>query len=248
MTRYQVILIDDELESTRLLRYFLEKYCPRLEIIGEAHDLQNGLRLINSLRPDIAFLDIRLHKDTIFDLLDQVVFSEMEIILVTAYEQYALKAFKYSVVDYILKPISIDELTQAADKAIERVEERRSFQKREEETHTNSLISRDSITIHSMDHDRILKLEDIVFCQSDGRYTIFFLKDNQQVIASKNLGEFEKALPSPNFYRVHHSFIINTRHIKEIRRKEGMYCHMSSDAIIPVSKRRQTDLNSLLKI
>ena len=250
MKKYSAIIIDDEDNNLLLLNHFISKFCLSIDIINQAASIEEALVVIDQAKPDILFLDIQLNDKVVFDLLDVIDFSDIEIIFVTAFDFYALKAFKYNAVDFILKPISIEDLTLAVNKCIKRIEEKKAFEVSnvfDIDQNTPAQAS-NFITITSLNKVDVIKKEDIVFCKSDGRYTTFYLKSNEEVVACRNLGEFEQMLDVINFFRIHHSYIVNINYILNINKKAGYYCEMTNKIMLPVSKRRQESLNKFLKI
>ena len=249
MNKYKAYIVDDELNNIELLKHFLKKYCINIDIIGESQTFEQSVSDLNFLQPNILFLDIKLNDKNAFDILDVIDTSEYEIIFITAYEDFALKAFKYNAIDYILKPLSIEDLILAVNKAIVRIDERVIFENQmiSYSTYKNNKSS-NILTISSLDKVDIIKKEDIIFCKSDGRYTTFFLNDKTEVMACKNLGEFEDMLKEDTFFRIHHSYIVNVRYVKKINKKAGYYCEMSNGALLPIAKRRQDTFNIFLKM
>jgi two-component system LytT family response regulator len=248
MNKYKAYIVDDEISNLELIKHFLTKYCVNIEIIGESQSLGQSVKDLSILSPQILFLDIKLQDNTAFDILDNIDASEYEIIFVTAYHDYALKAFKYNAIDYILKPISIEELILAVNKAILRIEEKIVFDN--QVIHNTINPTRNSpniITISSLDKVDIIKKEDILFCKSDGRYTTFFLNNNTEIMACKNLGEFQELLKDDPFFRIHNSYIVNIKYVKNINKKTGYYCEMLNGTYLPIAKRRQDSFNLFLK-
>lgn len=249
MTKYDALIIDDEISSLNIIKHFVSKYCLNINIVGEATTVESGIYSIKKHQPQILFLDIQLNDKNAFDILDAIDFSEMEIIFITAYDSYALKAFKYNAVDYVLKPISIEDLVLATNKTINRIEERKVFEKSIlKEIKVKSTISSHSITISSIDKVTIINKKDIIFCKSDGRYTTIYLQNKHEIVACKNIGEYEQMLSGSSFFRVHHSYLINTDYLIEINKKAGFYCELINHIKIPIAKRRQEGLNLFLKI
>lgn len=249
MKTFTAVIIDDEVNNLVILRHFINKFCLNIEIIGEADSVSSGIDIINIKKPDILFLDIKLKNNNVYEILDEIDFTEYEIVFVTAYDEFAFKAFKYNAVDYVLKPISIEDLILAVNKCIKRLEEKKSFESQIEEVVKDSLITTSKyVSIASLDKVDIIKKEDVLFCKSDGRYTTFFMKNKEEVVACKNIGEYESILMEDNFFRVHHSYIINLDHVVNINKKSGYYCEMINGAFVPVAKRRQESLNRFLKI
>lgn len=267
ISKINAILVDDDFQNLELLKYFLTKFCPLINIIGEASNVEDSIKLINELSPQVIYLDIQLHEKNAFEILDCIDFSEIEIIFVTAYNDYALKAFKYNAIDYIIKPIIIDDIVIATNKVIMKLNEKEQFNNllKQETKPQNKVVTlpsqsqalakpsspavnTDHLTINSLDKMVIMKKEDIIFCKSDGRYTTFFLVNNVEHVSSKNLGEYSAMLDSTIFFRIHHSYIVNIHHIAKINKKQGYYCEMSNGAKLPVARRRIENLKSLLQI
>jgi two-component system LytT family response regulator len=249
MKTFTAVIIDDEVNNLIILKHFINKFCLNIEIIGEADSVSSGIDIINIKKPDILFLDIKLKNNNVYEILDSIDFTEYEIVFVTAYDEFALKAFKYNAVDYVLKPISIEDLILAVNKCIKRLEEKIRFESQIQEVVKDSLITTSKyVSIASLDKVDIIKKEDVLFCKSDGRYTTFFMKNKEEVVACKNIGEYESILMEDNFFRVHHSYIINLDHVVNINKKSGYYCEMINGAFVPVAKRRQESLNRFLKI
>lgn len=248
MHQYTCVIIDDEISNLKLLKHFIANLLPNLKIIGEANNVEEGISTIISVKPEILFLDIQLNDKNAFDILNNLDLGEFEIIFVTAYEDYALKAFKYNAIDYVLKPIIIDDLVLATNKCIRRIEEKKSFLIKEHNLEKKKAsCSSKFLSIPSINKVNLIKVEDIIFCKSDGRYTSFYLKNNEEIIACKNLGQFEEILDDTLFFRIHHSYIINLNHLISITKKAGYYCEMINNISLPIAKRRQESLRSFLK-
>jgi two-component system LytT family response regulator len=250
MKKYSAIIIDDEDNNLLLLNHFISKFCISIDIINQAASIEEAIVVIDQAKPDILFLDIQLNDKEVFSLLDVIDFSDIEIIFVTAYDFYALKAFKYNAVDFILKPISIEDLILAVNKCIKRIEEKKSFEINSYYNGVENSAAQLSnfITISSIDKLTVIRKEEIIFCKSDGRYTTFYLNNAEEIVACKNLGEFEQALDVINFFRIHHSYIVNVNYIINIDKRAGYCCEMVNKIILPVAKRRQEGLNKFLKI
>ena len=248
MHLYSCVIIDDEISNLNLLKHFIVNFVPNLKIIGEAINVEEGIEIINEKKPEILFLDIQLNEKNAFDLLNKVDIGEFEIVFVTAFEDYALKAFKYNAIDYVLKPIIIDDLKLAVSKCIRRIDEKKSFLINDHSLEKKkATCSSKFISIASINKVDLIKMEDIIFCKSDGRYTSFYLINNEEIIACKNLGQFEEILDDTLFFRIHHSYIINLKYLISITRNTGYYCEMINNINLPIAKRRQESLRSFLK-
>lgn len=249
MKKYTAFIVDDEDRNINIIVHFINKFCPNIEIIGTSNSFQDSITKIELLKPQILYLDIQLHDKTAFDMLDIIDFSEYEIILVTAYDNFAVKAFKYNVLDYVMKPISIEDIILASNKAISRIEEKEVFDNDKFDLKSNNTPETSSIvTISSIDKIDVIKKGDILFCKSDGRYTTFYLKNGEECVACKNIGEYENLLTDNCFFRIHQSYIINLDFVVSINKKSGYYCEMTNGARLPISKRRIEEFNKYLKI
>jgi two-component system LytT family response regulator len=237
----KAILIEDELRSLKLLGNLIGEYCPQVKIIGTATSVDEAFQLIQKNDPNVIFLDIEMQRETGFDLL--LKFSEIpfEIIFTTAFEHYALKAIKFSALDYLLKPIDIEELKQAVSK-LELNNHRQRVNKRFESFMHNLQNPKSElyqIALPSSEGLNILQIQDILYLKSDRQYTIFQTKSGEKIVTSKNLGEYEDLLLEYNFFRVHHSSLINLNEVKKYIRGDGGSVVMSNGDLIEVAKRKK---------
>lgn len=252
MNQINVVLIDDEINNLDLLDHFITKYCPQLNIVGKASTRKEGVILVNDLKPQLLFLDIMLDEGTGFDLLEEVTFTQTKVIFVTAFDEFAIKAFRFNAVDYILKPIEIDELVLAVNKATEAIGSNRFTETNQIQnlykTVTNNKLPINLIAIPSTDRIDFVKVDTIIYIKSEGRYSIFNLQDNKQIVATKNLGEYETMLDANTFFRIHNSYLINLTKVTSINKAGGNYCVMENSEQLPIAKRRQDQLHRFLKI
>jgi len=211
----RAIVIDDEKPSREVLCNYLEEFCPEVDIVVTAGSVSSAYKAIRKYNPDLIFLDIELGDGKGFDLLKMFDRIDFRIIFVTAYSEYAVKAFRYSAVDYLLKPIKIDELREAVGK----VQSRDGNSLNSENIsallkNINSTpVSTPTLVIPHLKGFEVLKISDIIMCRADGYCTNFHLTGNRKIISSKNLKQYEDLLPEHNFIRVHHSFLINLNHV-----------------------------------
>ncbi|MCX2681968.1 LytTR family DNA-binding domain-containing protein [Galbibacter sp. EGI 63066] len=253
MEKVKAIVIDDEKASLDILEHFLEKYCPHsVNVVGRSTEIEEGIVLINKLRPELLFMDIMMNEGTGFDILDEIDEYNYKIIFVTAFDNFAIKSFQYNAIDYILKPIQLEDLILSVNKATSEIRANVYTEKRQLDMLSNVIdninIAFQKIVIPSNNKIDFVKMEDIVYCKSDGRYTTFYLIDGQELVSSKNLGEYETMLDSNFFYRVHNSYIINLNHIVRITKESGCYCYMVNGKSIPIAKRRQDLLFRFLNV
>ncbi len=254
--KLNVLLIDDEIEACRNLRSILLEYIdPAINIVGEAHSAAEAEKQLQLHNPDAVFLDIEMPHENAFQFLERVSPIHFEVVFVTAYDEYAVKAFKLNAVDYILKPISIAELTNAVAKLKERIRYKAHFGAAgtdftEVSKQITSKSKLNKIALKGNNNVEIVAFKDILYIEAFGGYSkVFFLRDNVLVdmLTSYSIAEYEDMLPSEIFYRVHKSFLINCDHIKKIHKDESPTIILNSAHTIPVSRRRFSALLEFLQ-
>ncbi|MDO5980789.1 LytR/AlgR family response regulator transcription factor [Flavivirga spongiicola] len=255
MKQIKTLLIDDEINLLDLLERYLKKHTSSsINIVGKATSKKEGIELIKKHTPELVFLDIHLSDGNGFELLTEIsnLALNLKVIFVSAYDHFAIKAFRLNAIDYLLKPIQIDELKSAVNKAINDLGKKRFINNDQIEelfSKTSSYnTDMDFIAVSSQKKINLAKIDDIIYAESDGSYTTFFLKDGSTVLSTKNLGEYENRLNKKLFYRIHHSYLINLKHIINISKDGGHYSKMINGKNLPISKRRMGDLNKLLKL
>lgn len=245
MKKVTSILVDDELNNLMFLQALIKEHATQLEIIGITENAQEGLQLINELKPQLVFMDIDMPGMTGFELLKKLEPLNFEVIFVTAYNQYAMEAFDYNAVAYITKPIVTQKLAAAIEKAISKIEEKKYteniFSLLENVQHKNE---HDKIALPTMQGLQFIKLTQICFCESSGNYTNFHLSDNSKIMVSRQLGEYEKLLPADTFVRIHDQHIINLTCIKEYVKGSGGEVILENGTRLNVASRRKDELLS----
>lgn len=234
------VSIDDEQENINVLKYLVEKYCPYIHLTGQASDVTSGIELIDNSQPDIVFLDIQLNQELSFDILDAVSFKESKVVFVTSYNDYALKAFKYNAIDYLLKPLDIEEIIRVGNKIrneFEQKERNLSGQIGDLKSYFRDMHTQDFITIPSIKKIDVVKTLDIHYIKSETKFSIFVMEKGE-IISSKNLGAYEAMLPKFKFFRVHNSYIVNIDKVQYIHKEDDHYCLMQNGKKIPISRRR----------
>jgi two-component system, LytTR family, response regulator len=234
------IIIDDELKSCQNLERLLLDFCQDVTIKASCQTVEEGVKAITENKPDVVFLDIQMKGETGFDLLSRIEQIDFEIIFATAYSEYAIKAFRFSAIDYLLKPIDIDDLK----KAVDRVRQKKSTNMggRIEQLMANlkpTSPQQYKIAIPSSDGLVFVKMSDILYCEASSNYTTFFTVDQKKYIVSRTLKEYEDMLADHNFCRIHNSFLVNMNEIKKYIRGEGGQVVMSNDKVLDVSKRKK---------
>lgn len=230
----KALIIDDESSCIDRLNTLLHEYCPSVEVTGAFNSVNDGLQAIAQLRPELVFLDVMIGDETGFDLLKKLPAINFNLIFTTAYEHFAVQAFKFSALDYLLKPIDPDDLKQA----IEKVEKNELSVKLDALFHNLNHHSK-RIAIPTTTGLTFVQAADIIRCQSEANYTIIFLKDKQKITVAKTLREFENLLSEHNFYRVHNSHLINLAFVKSYNRGKGGYVSMMDETVIEVASRRK---------
>jgi len=251
MTPINAIIISEEKDTLTILKNFEEENFMIMKIIGDAFSVIDAIDIIKLKKPDVVFLDIVLKDDIFFEMLEQLEFSIPKLVFISANENYAVKAFKHNAIDFILKPIDFNAIILATYKVIRRMEMERSYQN-QKINNINILNSinqpNEYVAVSSLDKIELIPMSEIIFCQADGKYTNFFLLNGKKIMSSRNLGEYSAILDHNYFFRIHHSYIINIRHIAKISKKDGYFCELSNGTILPVAKRRQEDFNKFIKL
>ncbi len=237
----KAVIIDDEQGGRETLRNFLNKYCEDIEIIGEADGVETGVALLSQadIKPDVVFLDIQLKDGLSFQILDELEHIGFEVIFATAFNHFAIKAFNYSAVGYLLKPIDPEELIGAVDRV--RKGPKPHMKKRLEvlSNHFNNPNTFEKMSISAIDGIYFINIKDIVRCEGEDNYTHIHLNTGEKITVSKTIKEYEKLLTPINFYRVHKSHLVNLNYIVKFVKGEGGYLMMEDGISIEVSRRRR---------
>ncbi len=244
----RTIIVDDEAHMRQSLEKLVKQYCPNVKIIAKADSVKTGVEVITKYHPDLILLDIKMDDGTGFDLLKQIDNIDFKVIFVTAYDQYALQAFKFSALDYLLKPVDVDDLVLAVNKA-------EDILMKEISTQLNTLEhniqtedkSKKKIVLKTFDNIHLVKIGDIIFCESDVNYTTFHLENGNNVTVSVNLKEYDDMLNDYGFFRVHKSFLINLSHIERFEKADGGNIILVNDHRVPVASRRRAQLLELFE-
>lgn len=241
----RIALIDDEADARKVLRELLQ-WCPGVEIAGEADSVASGLALLRETRPDAVFLDISMNDGTGFDLLDKFPQAPCQVVFVTAHDQFALRAFRYNALDYLVKPIDPKELLRAVERISNgfRVEDL----SRQLASLLQSMQERklEKIALYTQKGLIFLRTERIVHLQSEGSYTTFFTIENERYMVSRSIKEYETLLADAGFFRIHQSFLVNLAFVKGVLREEGGYAEMENGTKLPIARRRKDEFLKLL--
>ena len=243
----KALIVEDEMLNRVFLKNLLEEFCPNIEVAAMAENVEEAVAFINTHSPEIVFMDIELQTATGFDVLQQVTHHSFEVIFTTAYDHYAIKAIKFSAIDYLLKPINFEELQQAVDKAI------RSITVKEKDNRLELLFKNlqkppddFSISLSTSEGIEFVPLNQIIRLEAKGPYTTFFMKNANSVMVSKNLKEYELLLTDHGFFRLHNSHMVNLREVKKMLKADGGYAVMNDDAMIAISPRKKDEFFTLI--
>lgn len=238
----RAVLVDDEKNNIDNLQGLLEKYCPQVNVIGFAKNGKEGKVVINELKPELLFLDIQMPEMNGFELLQSLNRRDFEVIFVTAYDQYGIQAVKFSAIDYLLKPVDVDELKVAVEKAIEKNNSRK------ENFRLENLLSylqhKDKRKEHRLalpisKETRFVNPHDIIRCESSNNYTHFYLEGGEKIIVSRPIFEYEEILADYDFIRCHQSYLVNKLRVKSWVKEDGSYLLLDDGTKIPVSRKKK---------
>jgi two-component system LytT family response regulator len=238
----KAIIVDDETKSLNALSLMLKQYCQRVEVVATCCSADDARKKISALQPDLLFLDISMPGENGFELLQGLGKSYPEVIFITAHDDYMLRAFKFSAVDYLLKPVHEDELADAVNRAIDRIEKKYIPKGLETFLHnlrTSLPAGEAKLRIPMQQGFEVVSLHDIIFCEALSSYTKFHRVDKKQIVSSKTIKEYEYLLSDSSFVRVHKSYLINMKHLKKYHRGEGGSVLMTGDFEIQVAKRKK---------
>jgi len=241
------IIVDDEPKSRESLKILLEDFCQNVAVKALCQDVAEAVDAIQLHKPDVVFLDIHLQRETGFDLLTRLNDVNFEVIFTTAYSEYAIKAFKFSAIDYLLKPIDIEELKRALGKVEKRMSDTISDRLKQLIQNLKAPSTENyKLALPTSDGLVFVKVNDILYCEASSNYTLIFTSDGKKHVVSRTLKEYEDMLSEHNFFRIHNSYLINLNAIKKYVRGEGGYVVMANDQSLDVSKRKKEAF--LLKI
>ena len=241
----KTIIVEDEQTSREILKNYLTKYCPTVEVLGEAQNIDEAMVLIRNNDLDLVFLDVEMPYGSGFDLLDKFDKTDFEVVFVTAYNQYAIEALNSHASYYLLKPISIDELIKSVDYVTQ-------IKVKENELQHAVLIPKISatdnkITIPTQDGFEVLEIKDIMYCKADDNYTEIFLENNQKKLVSKTLKYFEDLLKDTGFARIHKSFLVNVSYIASYKKGKGGTISLTNGKELSVSASKKAEFLSYFK-
>lgn len=245
----KILLIDNEKEVRELLKEMIEALAPGLHQLDEADGVATGLQKINSFKPEIVFLDVEMGDGTGFDLMNKIPQPAFQLIFTTAHNKYAVQAFKCSAIDYLLKPIDINELGNCLQKAAENISNNNLS--KQLSILMQQLSNKDAgdkqIVLKDSEASYFVKLSDILYCEAEGSYTKFYLMADKPIIISKNLSTYEELLGEYGFIRTHHSYLVNPSKIKMYDKSDGSTLILNTGHTVPISHRKKDYVIHLLE-
>ncbi|MGC3943717.1 MAG: LytTR family DNA-binding domain-containing protein [Chryseolinea sp.] len=236
----RAIIVDDELKSRESLKKMLTTFCEGVDVLSLCQNVTVAKEACVQLKPDVVFLDVRMQGETGFDLLDQLRTVDFQIIFTTAFSEYAIKAIKLSALDYLLKPIDVDELVRAVEKAKRRKNDNpfERIQQLLQNTKVNAS-EKYKMALPTAEGLSFIEVRDIIYLKASGAYTEIFLNNGQKHLVTRHLKEYDETLSEQNFFRIHHSILVNVNLVTSYVRGNGGYVVMSDGSTLDVSRRKK---------
>lgn len=249
----KAVIVEDEKNSQELLKELITEYCDGVEVVAIAGNVADGLAALKEHSPQLLFLDIELPDGDGFQVLEKVEKLDFDVIFTTAYDQYAMKAFKFAATDYLLKPVDIDELQAATDRVVAK---QNSSEETDQSEKIEALIKNirniqqpfKRIVLPTSNGFTVVNPEDILRCESDRNYTFIFLMDKRKILVSRTIKEYDEMLRDYNFFRIHQSHLINLKYLKNYTRGRGGYVELTDGTTLDVSARRKSEFLKRMSI
>lgn len=234
MTR-KVLIIDDENPTREFIRKMLESFDLKLEIYTDGENVQSGIEAIERIKPDIVLLDIQMPDGNGFDVLKSVAHKQFEIIFITAFQEFAVQAIKFSALDYILKPIDAEELRGAVTNALQLLSHKKDEHQLQALQHNIQPHLKRKLVLKTQESIFVVEIDDIVHCEADKNYTFFYLNDGKKILVSKTLKDYDTLLSGLQFFRVHQSHLINLNCVERYDKHDGGSVILKDGTAIPLS-------------
>lgn len=246
--KLKAVIIDDQEDIRSINRTLLSQNFPDIDVVGEADGVESGIELLTQTQPDLVLLDIEIKGGTGFNILQKVRPYNFMVIFITAFDEFAIKAIKFSAIDYILKPINETEFCSAIESAISTYERNKvAMQVQNLLDHVEDKGKNRKIILRTMESIFLVDLEEILYCESDNSYTTFYLSDGKEILISRGIKEYEQMLSPYRFFRPHQRYLVNLNHVERIDKNDGGSIILKSKASIPISHRRKQALMDFLK-
>jgi two-component system, LytTR family, response regulator len=243
------IIVDDEFKSRESLKALVEKFCENIQVSAVCQNGDEAIKAIQEHKPDVVFLDIQLQRESGFDILERLDKIDFEIIFTTAFSEFAVRAFKFSAIDYLLKPVDIEDLRKAIEKVRKRIIGNISERMAQlAQTMKGNTFKHSRLAVPSSDGLVFVSVDAILYCEASGNYTNIHMGDGKKFVVSRTLKEYEEMLEDLDFFRIHNSYLINLNLIKKYIRGEGGQVVMTNDQALDVSKAKKKSFLDKIKI
>ncbi len=243
----KAIIVDDELTAIKSLQWEIENFCDNIEVTDTFTNPKEAISAINYLKPDCVFLDIEMPEMDGFQLLEKLEFRGFDLIITTAYDSYALKAFKESAIDYLLKPVDTDDLIKAVSKIqVNKTENNLGKELYKIIEKIRPQVTYNKITLALSGKTMYVEPHEILYCKSDGNYTEIFFENERKELLSKKIKDIELMINNPLFFRIHNSYLVNLNHIREFVKSDGQYIILDDSTSLPVSRSKRKELQDKL--
>jgi len=243
----KVLIIDDEKRIRDFVKRMIDSFNLDVEVFTDGENVETGIESINRIQPDIVFLDIQMPDGTGFDLLNRVKDKKFELIFITAFQEYAIMAIKFSALDYILKPIDDEELKTALQNAMDTVDFKKEDSQFEALTHNLQTNQKRKLVLKTQESVHVVDLSEIIRCEADKNYTFFYLNNGKKILVSRTLKDFETLLSNHGFFRVQQSHLINLEYIERYDKHEGGSVIMRDGSSVPLSPAKKDQFFSMLE-
>lgn len=245
----KTVIIDDEPAMQEVNSRLLAEYFPEINIMGIADSVESGVLLIQKAEPDLVLLDIELKDGSGFQLLQKLHPYNFKVVFITGFDSFAIKAMKFSAIDYILKPVNESEFQLSIQRALELIEKNENTQPQANVLMdcVENVLKNRKIVLRTAESLHVTDIADIYFCRSDNSYTTFYFEGNEEILVSKSLKDYETLLIGHGFFRAHQSYLVNMNHIKKVDKTDGGFIIMKNKKEIPVSLRQMKKLVELLE-
>jgi two-component system LytT family response regulator len=248
----RTIIVDDEPDALNSIKIIIREYLPDIELVGAFMNPKKALEEIPKLMPELLFLDIHLPEINAFQLLEMLPERNFHVIFITAYDEYAIKAFKYNAIDYLLKPININEIENAVKRIKENTQQQKEvyeekYKKLLNTLNQNNNQAHEKLILSTIEGIYYIDPDDILYVNADSNYSKIVFKNAKSLTVSKNLGEFFSDLPKDNFFRNHHSYLVNLNYVRKYARNEGGTIEMINGDRIPLARRKKNEFHEKMK-
>ncbi len=241
MIPIKTLVIEDEPRSRNLLKGMIREFCPELSLVGEAEDIDSASKSIREFRPELLFLDVNLFGSPSLSLLDRLGTDQCQVVFTTAYDHYALDAFKYDACDFLLKPIGPSDLKSAVSKVQRRIAGDRGHE------HPTMDPDMRRLALPTLHGYVMREVDEILYIKAEGNYSLIHFKGNNSILVSKSIQHFEETLSTDQFFRLHKSYIVNLKEIRKYNKGRGGQVIMDDSTLIPVASRRKEEFLSRIQ-